>query len=116
MVNTEGIKKLYKSRTERMIDGVCGGVAKYFNLDPTLVRIAWVLLTFLGGSGILLYIVAMIVMPKEPYIIPEYGAGPTGAGWYARVRIVDCAKACRQTDGGGVCGRGDWSIRSTVAR
>ncbi len=78
-METLGIKKLYKSRTERMIDGVCGGVAKYFNLDPTLVRIAWVLLTFLGGSGILLYIAAMVVMPKEPYIIPEYGAGPTGA-------------------------------------
>jgi phage shock protein PspC (stress-responsive transcriptional regulator) len=54
-----------------MLDGVCGGGAKYFNLDPTLVRIAWVLLALLGGSGILLYIVAMIVMPKEPYIFPN---------------------------------------------
>jgi len=56
-----------------MIDGVCGGVAKYFNIDPTLIRIAWVLLVLLGGSGILLYIVAMIVIPKEPYAmyVPE---------------------------------------------
>jgi phage shock protein C len=61
------VKRLYKSRTDRMIDGVCGGIAKYLNLDPTLVRIAWVLLTLLGGSGILLYIIAMIIMPKEPY-------------------------------------------------
>ncbi len=61
-----------------MIDGVCGGVAKYFNVDPTLVRIAWVLLALLGGSGILLYIVAMIVIPKEPYVI--YGSeGPQPA-------------------------------------
>ena len=59
-------RRLYKSRTERMIDGVCGGVAEYFNLDPTLVRIAWVLLTLFGGSGILLYIIAMIVMPVNP--------------------------------------------------
>lgn len=60
-------KRLYKSRTERMIDGVCGGIAQYFDLDPTLVRIAWVLLTLLGGSGIILYLAAMIIMPKEPY-------------------------------------------------
>lgn len=74
MTDTDGVKKLYKSRTERMIDGVCGGVAKYFTLDPTLVRIAWVLLTLFGGSGIILYIVAMVVMPKEPYMLPDYGA------------------------------------------
>lgn len=60
------IKRLYKSRTDRMIDGVCGGIAEYFSLDPTLMRIAWVLLTLLGGSGILLYIIAMIVMPVGP--------------------------------------------------
>ncbi|MEK7250569.1 MAG: PspC domain-containing protein, partial [Bacteroidota bacterium] len=71
MSDSTGIKRLYKSRTDRMLDGVCGGGAKYFNLDPTLVRIAWVLLALLGGSGILLYIVAMIVMPKEPYIFPN---------------------------------------------
>lgn len=59
-------KRLYKSRANRMIDGVCGGLAEYFGLDPTLVRIAWVLLTLLGGSGILLYIVAMIIMPANP--------------------------------------------------
>jgi phage shock protein C len=49
-----------------MIDGVCGGVAEYFGLDPTLVRIVWVLLTFLGGSGILLYIAGMIIIPTSP--------------------------------------------------
>ncbi len=51
-----------------MIDGVCGGIAEYFGLDSTLVRIAWVLLTFLGGTGILIYIVAMIVMPTNPAV------------------------------------------------
>lgn len=49
-----------------MIDGVCGGIAEYFDLDPTLVRVVWVLFTFLGGTGILLYIAAMIVMPANP--------------------------------------------------
>jgi phage shock protein C len=70
MSATTNIKRLYKSRTERMVDGVCGGVAKYFSVDPTLVRVAWVLVTLLGGAGILLYIVAMIVIPKEPYVVP----------------------------------------------
>jgi len=58
-------RRLRKSRTDRMIDGVCGGIAGYFGLDATLVRIAWVLLTLFGGSGFVLYIAAMIIMPKE---------------------------------------------------
>lgn len=66
MSTSAEVRRLTKSRTDRMIDGVCGGVAAYFNLDPTLVRIAWVLLTILGGSGILLYIAAMILVPKDP--------------------------------------------------
>ena len=53
MTHSPDIKRLYKSRTDRMIDGVCGGIAEYFGLDSTLVRIAWVLLTLLGGTGIL---------------------------------------------------------------
>ncbi len=48
-----------------MIDGVCGGIAAYAGVDATLVRLAWVLITLIGGSGILLYIAAMILMPKE---------------------------------------------------
>jgi len=66
MGTTSEGRRLSKSRTDRMIDGVCGGIAAYFSLDATLVRIAWVLLTLLGGSGIILYIAAMILMPKDP--------------------------------------------------
>jgi len=62
------MRRLYKSRTDRMLDGICGGVAEYFGLDTTLVRIAWVLLALLGGTGILLYLVAMIIMPANPDI------------------------------------------------
>lgn len=68
MSTSAEVRRLTKSRTDRMIDGVCGGIAAYFTLDPTLVRIAWVLLTLLGGSGILLYIAAMILMPKDPSV------------------------------------------------
>ena len=57
-------KRLYRSSTNCMLAGVCGGVAEYFNIDPTLVRLAWVLFSALGGSGVLAYIVAAIIIPK----------------------------------------------------
>ena len=56
-------KKLYRSQTDRKIAGVCGGIAEYFDIDPTLVRLGWILFLFAGGSGILAYIIAWIVMP-----------------------------------------------------
>lgn len=59
-------KRLYRSRTDRMLAGVCGGIAKYFDIDPTLVRLFWLIATFAGGSGILAYIIAAIVIPLEP--------------------------------------------------
>ena len=67
---TEG-KKLYKSRQNRVIDGICGGIAEYFGVDPTIVRILWVLITLLGGSGLILYIVAMIIMPVNPQHVSQ---------------------------------------------
>jgi phage shock protein C len=63
MTAHDEMRRLYKSRADRMLDGVCGGVAEYFGLDSTLVRLAWVLLILVGGMGILLYLVAMIIMP-----------------------------------------------------
>jgi len=69
-------RRMYKSRADRMLDGVCGGVAEYFSLDSTLVRLAWVLLTLVGGMGVLLYLAAMIVMPvnREAVSIPHPAA------------------------------------------
>jgi phage shock protein C len=63
MASQEEVKRIYKSRTERMIDGVCGGIAEYIGVDAVLVRIGFVLLAFAGGVGVLLYIVGMILMP-----------------------------------------------------
>lgn len=51
-------KKLYRSESNRMLCGVCAGIAEYFDLDPTLIRLAWALVCFLGGSGILAYILS----------------------------------------------------------
>jgi phage shock protein C len=59
-------KRLYKSKKEKMIDGVCGGLAEYIDIDPTIIRLLWVLLVFCAGTGVLAYIVAMIIIPREP--------------------------------------------------
>jgi phage shock protein PspC (stress-responsive transcriptional regulator) len=58
-------KKLYKSR-DKKICGVCGGVADYFDIDPTIVRLIWVAFVLGAGSGILAYIIAAIIMEDEP--------------------------------------------------
>lgn len=57
--------RLYKSRENRMLGGVCGGIAEFFNIDPTLVRLGWVLFCALGGSGIIAYIIAAIIIPER---------------------------------------------------
>ena len=59
-------KRLYRSRTERVLGGVCGGIAEYFGVDPTLVRLLAVVLILAGGAGIIAYIIAWIVIPEEP--------------------------------------------------
>ncbi len=61
------MKRLYRSRDERMIAGVAGGLAEYFGIDPTLVRLAFVAFTLAGGSGVLAYLILAIIMPLEPY-------------------------------------------------
>ena len=60
-------KKLYRSRTDKMIAGVCGGLGKYLGVDPTLIRLAFVLLLLFGiGSGLLVYLAMMLLVPLEP--------------------------------------------------
>lgn len=59
-------KRLYRSRIDRRIAGVCGGIAQYINLDVTIVRLLWVLFCLAGGSGLIAYIAAAIIIPEEP--------------------------------------------------
>ena len=59
-------KRLTRVEEGKMLCGVCAGIGKYFNIDPTLVRLAWVLFCALGGSGVLAYIIAALVIPDEP--------------------------------------------------
>ena len=61
-----GSKKLYKSAVDKKIAGVCGGIAEYFNVDSTLIRLAWVVFCLLGGSGVLAYILAALIIPDQP--------------------------------------------------
>ncbi len=58
-------KKLTKSRSDAMLDGVCSGIAHYFNIDPTVIRLGWVIFSLLGGSGIIAYIIAAIIIPGD---------------------------------------------------
>ena len=59
-------KKLMRSSTDKKIGGVCGGLADYFDLDPTVIRLVWLLLVFFAGTGLLVYIVLWIVLPLAP--------------------------------------------------
>jgi len=61
------MKYLYRSRTNKVLSGVCGGMSEYLGLDVTLIRILFVLLAFINGVGILLYLLALIIIPKNPY-------------------------------------------------
>jgi len=59
------VKKLYRSKKQRIIGGVCGGVAEYFEVDPTLIRLVWIAACFLWGLGIILYLAAWIIVPEK---------------------------------------------------
>ena len=59
-------RKLYRSTTNRQLAGVCGGLADYFNLDATLIRVLFIVLAVLGGSGVVLYLAMWIIVPKQP--------------------------------------------------
>jgi phage shock protein PspC (stress-responsive transcriptional regulator) len=65
------IKKLYRSRNDRMIAGVCGGLGEYFSIDPTLFRLVFVIAAVFGGSGILAYLLFMIIVPQEPMEVAD---------------------------------------------
>jgi phage shock protein C len=59
-------RRLYRSRTDRKLAGVCGGLAQYFNTDATLMRVLFVVLALLGGPGLVIYLLMWILVPEEP--------------------------------------------------
>lgn len=62
-------KKLYRSKDERLIAGICGGLSEYLDIDPVFIRLLWVAFTCFVGSGILLYIIAYLLIPNESDIV-----------------------------------------------
>ena len=64
-------QRMYRGR-DRKIAGVCSGIADYFGWDPTVVRVAWIVFMLVGGSGVLAYIIAMIVMPERPDEVDDF--------------------------------------------
>ena len=59
-------KKLYKNSENKMLAGVCSGIADYFDMDPTIMRIIWAVITLAGGSGLIAYIICALIMPDKP--------------------------------------------------
>jgi len=62
-------KKLYKSNTNKMICGVCGGLGEFFGVDPTIIRLIWAILALLGGTGIVAYLIAAVIIPNSEIVV-----------------------------------------------
>ena len=92
------MQKLYRSRTNKKIAGICGGVAEYFNIDVTLIRLVWISAIIFAGTGILAYLVCWLIIPKNPNSHSK--------------ALLDIRKLSRSSEGkilGGVCsGLGDY--------
>lgn len=76
----QGTRRLTRSRTDRKIAGVCGGFAAYSGIDVNIVRLVMVILAFLGGSGVVLYLVAWAIVPVEDTAGASPEAGPERSG------------------------------------
>lgn len=74
---SEDVKRLYRSESDRWLFGVCGGIAEYFNLDPNLIRILFIIFALAFGGGILLYIILWLIIPMRP---PEIVKGEEPEG------------------------------------
>ncbi len=96
--NAEEQKRLYRTREDRMISGVCGGLAEYLNIDATLVRIIWVIFALFGGVGLLLYVAAIIIVPENPQETPETKekSNDKAVFWGALLIIVGLALLLRE--------------------
>jgi phage shock protein C len=85
-------RRLYRSTQDRMIGGVCGGLGDYFNIDATLVRLAFVIVTLLGGAGVLAYIIMWIVMP-----LPTGNADLASGLSESAQQVIDDARTWAET-------------------
>jgi len=63
---SSNVKKLYRSKKDRIIGGVCGGLGEYFSIDSTVIRILYILFALTGGAGIFIYLILILIIPEEP--------------------------------------------------
>lgn len=59
------VKRIYRSSTDKMVGGVCGGLGEYFEIDPTIIRIIWLVCVFVAGGGLFAYLLALIIIPSD---------------------------------------------------
>jgi phage shock protein C len=111
-----GQRRLYKSRRVRMIDGVCGGISEYFGVDVTIIRLIFVLLVLMGGTGLLVYIAAMILMPTNPDFMsmPEAAAPRAGDRRFWGVLLILIGATVLFMNLGWLAGFDWWSISGSV--
>lgn len=114
-------RRLYRSRDDRMLVGVAGGMAQFLDIDPSIVRIVWALLTLAGGAGLLLYIVAAVVIPEAPVgWAPAAASGDqerAGAAAAGATSAADAAGAGASTSSGTSGGPGPaWGYRAGLDR
>jgi len=99
--NNNGPQKIYRSKSQRVIGGVCGGMAEYFNIDVLLIRLAWIFATLLAGSGIIGYIACLILIPDNPdQQTPEKHNKTSGEGarfWGIVLIIIGAVFLVQQT-------------------
>jgi len=72
----EKTNRLYRSTTSRVFGGVAGGIAEYFDVDPIIIRMLFVVIAFAGGGGVLVYVILWIAIPQHPIIPPMFYSGP----------------------------------------
>lgn len=82
------MNRLYKSNEDKMIAGVCGGIAQYLNIDSSLVRLAFVFFGFIGGTGVLLYFIAALVLPSSDQASSSYSGSRSNNGFVIGVGLV----------------------------
>jgi phage shock protein PspC (stress-responsive transcriptional regulator) len=84
-------RKIYRSKAERVVGGVCGGIAEYFAIDPLIIRITWVFITLFAGAGLIAYIAALIIIPDNPeqeYIKKEKKSNGDSAKLWGTILII----------------------------
>jgi phage shock protein C len=97
-------ERLYRSRDDRVLFGVAGGMADWLDLDPAIVRLVWAVLVLFGGAGLILYIIAAIVIPEEPFDYVPAAAAMGGAAASAMPGAAPAADAAAGTAAGGRSG------------